>query len=138
MDSKNKTLAVVAVVALAAAGGIYWMFGRGTADGGPATTDAPATAMITVKCKNPDCGNEWEMPYADYRKIIENHEQPECPKCHNKAWGVPAFNKAQPPQVPEDMANEAKDGRKERGELPTPGQEPVKVRKPVAKAQPRP
>lgn len=93
-ESKKKPIMIGVIVAcLVVAGGIT-LFSRsdGGADGVPADF---ANKFTWMKCRNPDCGNEWKISLKDYYGFIEDYRinNPSvfadpayiCPKCNEES-----------------------------------------------------
>ena len=89
-DRKKMVMIGVIVVCVAAAGGIYWT----TRSGGSTGIDSiPDDKMMWVKCNNPDCGAEYQMPEKDFFKFLQeninplaNSEPPlTCKECGKKS-----------------------------------------------------
>ena len=87
-DSKKKPIMIgVVVVCLVLAGIITYATRSGS--GGGLDTIKRGQEMFWLKCRNPDCENEWQMDMKDYFMYMKEHQDPMsmappahvCPKC---------------------------------------------------------
>lgn len=93
-ESKKKPIMIgVIVVCFAVAGGITFLTRSGGSSGGvPASF---ANELTWMKCRNPDCGNEWQISLKDYYEFMEDFriKNPSlfvdpayiCPKCSEES-----------------------------------------------------
>jgi hypothetical protein len=73
-ESKKKPIMIaVIVVCLAAAGAITW---KTTSKKRYTLDEIPDDRMSWVKCRNPDCGAEYQIRLKDYYRYIEEHGDP--------------------------------------------------------------
>jgi predicted RNA-binding Zn-ribbon protein involved in translation (DUF1610 family) len=87
-ESKKKMIMAVVVAACLVAAGIitYATWPRST---GGIESIKRGTETVWVKCRNPNCENEWQMDKRDYFEYMAEHQEPTsmtipaivCPKC---------------------------------------------------------
>lgn len=90
MDTGNKKIVILAVLAFAAAGLIFF-FTQSDSDQG--IESIGKEEQITLMCRNSQCGHVYEMNKREYYSLIEEVRRPEqfnwprieCPECGQKS-----------------------------------------------------
>ncbi len=86
-DSKKKPIMIAVIVACLVLAGIITYATRSKEEGGIAAIKRGK--MTWLKCRNPDCGHEYQMDLKDYFIYMKEHQDPMsltapeivCPEC---------------------------------------------------------
>ncbi len=87
-EGKKKVIMIIIIMACLATAGIITYTTRSRSARGIESIKR-GTAMVWLKCRNPDCEHEWQMDSRDYYEYLREHQDHRsmtvpaiaCPKC---------------------------------------------------------